>query len=504
MEGGHRDSSVLVLCCILALAPGSSSHGFGSCSVKLSPPGENSCDMAWVIDVTNADLVPFTTCENKPWSNGVQSKEHDVTSTPPARLATNKSVCSQLHIDIADLTYISVHMCKCLNCSFETKTILHPRDVRLSSRIPKAGFPSAGRRSRHIYCLWGLLTKTSRTSCHIQDDHTRHILLCQTQSSHSENGCFRIWWQHRMCQGFVKCKARSSSHTCDSLFKKNIQILLPESTSEESISFRKLGFSKSGSLIRSNLTEPGLLSADVPQKQEDTYSNFYACSNCSTLTSHRQKRESGCPPGRFGIVCNETCRCRLNKQCDIGGTCVTGRCATGWEGSSCNRRACPEGKYGFTYTHNQTCKASCSCPKGTECDVIHGACPQSVCSNVTFIVGQTFRCLEVACPRRKLLHSNCSDTCHCAQDTVCDSISGQCPTNVCNGTYEPPSCSRLREEDSRSRLRAILLKSVELTLFIVKFVCLIKIRLLPATMQSFTAARTSFIAARNSFTMSKK
>ncbi|BFZ23848.1 hypothetical protein BsWGS_26887 [Bradybaena similaris] len=504
MERGQRDCSVLVLCWILALVPGSSSRGFGSCSVKLPPPGENSCDMAWVIDVTNADLVPFTTCKNKSWPDGLQSNEHDVTSTSPARLSTNKSVCSQIHIDIADLTYISVHVCKCLNCSLETKTILHSRDVWLSAKIYKTRFPSAGRRSRHVYCLWGLLTKTSQTSCHIQDHHTRHILLCQTQSSHSENGCFRIWWQHRMCEGFVKCKALSSSHTCDSLFNKNIQILLPARTSEESISFRELEFSRSGSLISSNLTAPELLSADVPQALEDTNSSSYACSNCSTLTSLKQKRDSQCPPGLFGLMCSEMCHCRFNKQCHINGTCFSGRCATGWEGASCNRRACPENKYGFTYTNNQTCKDICRCPKGTGCDVIHGACLQWQCSNVTIVVGETFNCLEAACPRRKLFFSNCSDTCHCAQDTVCDSVSGLCPTPVCNATYEPPTCSRLLTWDSRMRLRAILLKAIELTLLVLKLVFVIKIRFFPVTMQQFIKVRKSFIEAKTSFAVSKK
>ena len=77
---------------------------------------------------------------------------------------------------------------------------------------------------------------------------------------------------------------------------------------------------------------------------------------------------SGCPLGKFGRGCNQTCTCE-NGACDpVSGVCS---CIPGYHGSSCNL-PCPLGAFG------KDCQSKCLCMNGAACDHVSGACTCAV------------------------------------------------------------------------------------------------------------------------------
>ena len=132
---------------------------------------------------------------------------------------------------------------------------------------------------------------------------------------------------------------------------------------------------------------------------------------CEAGHSGAQCEEVGCPPGRWGPGCEESC------ECEHGGWChpVTGacHCTPGYHGSSCGL-SCQAGSWGAG------CRQSCDCQPGLACHHVTGQC--SPCPQGTF--GQL-------CGRQCL--------CHQEGTQLCSHLDGRC---YCKGNWFGPDCSQ--------------------------------------------------------------
>ena len=138
---------------------------------------------------------------------------------------------------------------------------------------------------------------------------------------------------------------------------------------------------------------------------------------------------SVCPPGSYGINCEESCSCSSNQNiCTFAGTCSRWLCYPGYEymiGKDCS--ACRLNKYGF--------KCSKDCPPGcpTNCNVRSGICDSC-------ISGKGPYCLDT-CPSGTWGPS-CENPCsaHCLEGK-CNQDNGHC--TACEGNqYWGDTCEK--------------------------------------------------------------
>ncbi|XP_060083383.1 receptor-type tyrosine-protein phosphatase kappa-like [Ylistrum balloti] len=136
----------------------------------------------------------------------------------------------------------------------------------------------------------------------------------------------------------------------------------------------------------------------------------------------------GCPDGKYGIGCNQTCgKCRNGDVCEtMFGTCPNG-CEPGFDGPAC-KDSCPDFRYG------QTCLGKCdNCANNTDCDKVSGFCPGR-CDRGWHGV----RCDE-RCPAG-MFGGKCDKRCgQCRGGDQCDFSTGQCPSG-CKPGYVKPQC----------------------------------------------------------------
>ncbi|XP_060082179.1 receptor-type tyrosine-protein phosphatase mu-like [Ylistrum balloti] len=131
-----------------------------------------------------------------------------------------------------------------------------------------------------------------------------------------------------------------------------------------------------------------------------------------------------CGYGSFGVGCKHTCNC-LNDTCyPENGTCPTGRCQRGWNGTACDQ-PCGDPTFG----HN--CEETCHCRLGS-CDSVNGTCSSEGCDPGW----QTESCSKV-CDKGRF-GNNCTFTCGaCRNNGACDHVSGTCPNDCADGWIAP-------------------------------------------------------------------
>ncbi|CAL1544495.1 unnamed protein product, partial [Lymnaea stagnalis] len=142
--------------------------------------------------------------------------------------------------------------------------------------------------------------------------------------------------------------------------------------------------------------------------------------------------DSACPPGKYGLECNETCNCAIkDDECFVStGTCALG-CAAGYYGDGC-KQACPPHFWGVNCLSR--CSERCS---GSTCDSVTGRCV-SGCQ----LGYKAPDCTEVCNPGN--YGANCTLACpaNCANGT-CDHVTGSC---VCKAGFHGASCSQAYSE----------------------------------------------------------
>eukprot|EP00058_Branchiostoma_floridae_P005916 XP_002591404.1 hypothetical protein BRAFLDRAFT_69967 [Branchiostoma floridae] len=174
-----------------------------------------------------------------------------------------------------------------------------------------------------------------------------------------------------------------------------------------------------------------------------------------------------CPPGQFGLGCNNTCRCASGGSvCDTEtGVCSSGGCIAGWQGNNCQIQdyctpnpcingACVNGASGYTCschagwqgancdaactagTFGLKCAETCHCAGGTSvCDVQTGVCSTGGCA-----AGWSGPNCQTVC-FLGTFGPGCSETCHCADGiSVCDIQTGECSTSGCTAGWSGPNC----------------------------------------------------------------
>ncbi|XP_022179655.1 protein draper-like isoform X3 [Myzus persicae] len=123
----------------------------------------------------------------------------------------------------------------------------------------------------------------------------------------------------------------------------------------------------------------------------------------------------GCPLGKFGFDCSQTCQCQNNATCNyLNGNCS---CQQGYWGEYCED-LCPSGYYGHK------CQNVCKCQTGAKCDPLNGACN---CSP-----GYTGTNCELKCPPG-FYGYNCQNQCKYQNGTTCDIVNVNC---TCLPGYE--------------------------------------------------------------------
>lgn len=120
------------------------------------------------------------------------------------------------------------------------------------------------------------------------------------------------------------------------------------------------------------------------------------------------RRRIGCPLGKYGFDCTQTCQCQNNATCNyLNGDCS---CQRGYWGKYCEN-VCPSGHYGYK------CQHVCRCQAGAKCDPVNGVC---YCSP-----GYTGINCEVQCPPG-FYGYKCQNDCKYQNGTKCDIVNGDC------------------------------------------------------------------------------
>ncbi|XP_052071240.1 multiple epidermal growth factor-like domains protein 10 isoform X1 [Mytilus californianus] len=125
----------------------------------------------------------------------------------------------------------------------------------------------------------------------------------------------------------------------------------------------------------------------------------------------------GCPPSRYGPVCNKLCPGNCNGPCDLAtGSCTFG-CLNGWTGDKCEQE-CQDSKYGKNCL--ETCSANCVNP---QCNKLTGECIGG-CNDGW----QEFECTR-KCPFGQF-GKNCSEFCEGCLSQMCDHVNGLCDNST--------------------------------------------------------------------------
>ncbi|CAC5417493.1 unnamed protein product [Mytilus coruscus] len=139
----------------------------------------------------------------------------------------------------------------------------------------------------------------------------------------------------------------------------------------------------------------------------------------------------GCPPSRYGPICNESCPGNCNGPCDLEtGNCVFG-CLDGWTGDKCGQE-CPDGQFG------RNCSQFCNGCISNICDHVNGLCDNSTGCNPGYVYGNF---CNTTC-QAGTYGNDCLETCsvNCFNQT-CNKITGECLLG-CNSGWLGFNCTQ--------------------------------------------------------------
>ncbi|XP_025199929.1 protein draper-like isoform X2 [Melanaphis sacchari] len=178
----------------------------------------------------------------------------------------------------------------------------------------------------------------------------------------------------------------------------------------------------------------------------------YTNGNCSCQQGYWGKYcENLCPSGYYGHKCQNVCKCQDNAKCDpVNGVCY---CSLGYTGINCKVK-CPPGFYGYK------CQNECKYQNGTKCDIVNGDCTcltgyeehnvelnKCDCKSGTLYnsANETCSCqpehvrnnYKHTCPQG-YYGKNCQNICKCQNGAKCDAVNGDCH---CTPGYTGKYCS---------------------------------------------------------------
>ncbi|XP_026807681.1 multiple epidermal growth factor-like domains protein 10 isoform X2 [Rhopalosiphum maidis] len=183
----------------------------------------------------------------------------------------------------------------------------------------------------------------------------------------------------------------------------------------------------------------------------------YLNGNCSCQQGYWGKYcENLCPSGYYGHKCQHVCKCQTGAKCNpVNGVCY---CLSGYTGINCEVQ-CPSGYYGYK------CQSECKYQNGTKCDIVNGDCTcltryeeydvelnKCDCQTGTLCnsVNETCSCqpgnlgnignnCKHTCPQG-YYGKNCQNLCKCQNDSKCDPVNGDCD---CAPGYTGEYCSSI-------------------------------------------------------------
>ncbi|XP_016661742.1 protein draper isoform X2 [Acyrthosiphon pisum] len=178
----------------------------------------------------------------------------------------------------------------------------------------------------------------------------------------------------------------------------------------------------------------------------------YLNGNCSCQQGYWGKYcEDPCPPGYYGHKCQNVCKCQTGAKCDpVNGAC---NCSPGYTGTNCEVQ-CPPGFYGYK------CQSECKYQNGTKCDIFNGNCTclpgseehdaelnECNCQNGTLCgsVNETCSCqpehagnnCKFTCPPG-YYGKSCQNPCKCQNGGKCNAVNGDC---ACSPGFTGEYCS---------------------------------------------------------------
>ncbi|XP_019643078.1 PREDICTED: multiple epidermal growth factor-like domains protein 6 [Branchiostoma belcheri] len=172
----------------------------------------------------------------------------------------------------------------------------------------------------------------------------------------------------------------------------------------------------------------------------------------------------GCPPGKYGLLCDKTCICKNGARCHgFNGAC---KCTHGWQGefcdeacdclrgASCDWRSgcvCPPGWTGDRCqtpcpngTYGERCAKKCRCRNGASCAPSGGEC--------SCTAGWYGSFCDVPCPRHR--HGfRCQKICTCKNNATCDNVDGSC---TCAAPWKGKNCDEIQAIGSKTLVELLV------------------------------------------------